>query len=54
MEKIVIIADDLTGANATSVLLARRGFKATTFLNLDKYNGEDHKNQFCKCLGAGQ
>jgi len=44
MSKIVIIADDLTGANATSVLLARRGFKATTFLNLDKYNGEEHKD----------
>ena len=44
MSKIVIIADDLTGANATSVLLARQGFKATTFLNLNKYNAQEHKD----------
>ena len=44
MSKLVIIADDLTGANATSVLLVRQGFKAVTFLNLDKYNAEEHKD----------
>ena len=44
MSKVVIIADDLTGANATSVLLVRQGFKAVTFLNLDKYDGEEHKD----------
>lgn len=44
MSKVVIIADDLTGANATSVLLVRQGFKAVTFLNLDKYNGEEYKD----------
>lgn len=36
MIEVVIIADDLTGANATGVLLARQGFKTSTFLNLDK------------------
>lgn len=44
MGKVVIIADDLTGANATSVLLVRQGFNAVTFLNLEKYNGEEHKD----------
>lgn len=44
MSKVVIIADDLTGANATSVLLAREGFKAATFLNLNKYNSEENKS----------
>lgn len=44
MSKVVIIADDLTGANATSVLLVREGFKAVTFLNLDKYNSEEYKD----------
>ena len=27
MSKIIIIADDLTGANATGVLLVQQGFK---------------------------
>lgn len=35
MNKIVIIADDLTGANATGVLLARNGYNTGTFLSLD-------------------
>lgn len=37
MPKVLIIADDLTGANATGVLLAKKGFKTGTFLNLDQY-----------------
>lgn len=44
MSKVVIIADDLTGANATGVLLARQGFKSATFLNLSKYDKEDSKD----------
>ncbi len=40
MSKVVIVADDLTGANATSVLLVRNGFRASTFLDLDKYKKE--------------
>lgn len=44
MSKVVIIADDLTGANATGVLLARQGFKSATFLNLSKYSKEESKD----------
>lgn len=44
--KLYIIADDLTGANATSVLLAKEGFKCSSFIdsnllnqdNMDKYD----------------
>lgn len=43
MSKVIIIADDLTGANATGVLLARQGFKSATFLNLEKYDKEESK-----------
>jgi len=38
MSGVVIIADDLTGANATAVLLARRGFRAATFLGVEGYD----------------
>lgn len=38
MLKIAIIADDLTGANATGCLLTKQGFSAITFLNLDTFN----------------
>lgn len=41
MADVIIIADDLTGANATSVLLAKEGYKACTFLNLDAYSEKD-------------
>lgn len=44
MPEVVIIADDLTGANATSVLIARQGYKSATFLNLDDYSEEKHKD----------
>lgn len=36
MLQVVIIADDLTGANATGVLLARQGFRTATFLKLNE------------------
>ncbi|QZY55609.1 four-carbon acid sugar kinase family protein [Crassaminicella profunda] len=42
MSEIVIIADDLTGANATSVLLSRAGYRAATFLKLDDYDEKQH------------
>lgn len=42
MSKVVVIADDLTGANATGVLLTKHGYKVATFLNLEKYNINDH------------
>lgn len=44
MPKIAIIADDLTGANATSSLLAREGFKSATFLDIKKYVAEDYQS----------
>ncbi|MGE5653813.1 MAG: four-carbon acid sugar kinase family protein, partial [Bacillota bacterium] len=42
MRKLVIIADDLTGANATGVLLARQGYRTTTFLRLEAYSEARH------------
>lgn len=39
MPKIAIIADDLTGANATSVLLTKQGFSAITYLDESKFTG---------------
>lgn len=44
MPDVVIIADDLTGANATSVLLAKEGYKACTFLRLEAYSEKDGKD----------
>ncbi|MDF2591687.1 MAG: type effector Hrp-dependent outer [Clostridia bacterium] len=41
MPDVVIIADDLTGANATSVLLAKDGYKACTFIRLEAYSEKD-------------
>lgn len=41
MPEVIIIADDLTGANATSVLLAKDGYKACTFLRLEAYSKKD-------------
>jgi uncharacterized protein YgbK (DUF1537 family) len=38
---VIIIADDLTGANATSVLLAKDGYKACTFLRLEAFSERD-------------
>ncbi|NMC56296.1 MAG: four-carbon acid sugar kinase family protein [Eubacteriaceae bacterium] len=43
MPKIAVIADDLTGANATSVLLTKQGFCAMTYLDESKFN--DRLNQ---------
>ncbi|QUH28182.1 four-carbon acid sugar kinase family protein [Vallitalea guaymasensis] len=42
MPEVVIIADDLTGANATSVLLSRTGYRAATFLKLEAYDEQLH------------
>ncbi|MCT4619150.1 MAG: four-carbon acid sugar kinase family protein [Marinisporobacter sp.] len=44
MPEVVIIADDLTGANATSVLLSRSGYRAATFLKLDAYDEKTHSD----------
>lgn len=42
--KLYIVADDLTGANATSVLLAKKGFKASTFIDADLLNDKNMSN----------
>ena len=39
--KLYVIADDLTGANATSVLLAKEGFKCSTFIDSKLLNDEN-------------
>ncbi|MCC3867886.1 four-carbon acid sugar kinase family protein [Terrisporobacter mayombei] len=39
--KLYVIADDLTGANATSVLLAKEGFKCSTFIDSRLLNDEN-------------
>ncbi|MGL5692620.1 MAG: four-carbon acid sugar kinase family protein [Peptostreptococcaceae bacterium] len=39
--KLYVIADDLTGANATSVLLAKEGFKCSTFIDSELLNNEN-------------
>lgn len=39
--KLYVIADDLTGANATSVLLAKEGFKCSTFIDSALLNDEN-------------
>lgn len=44
MSKIIIVADDLTGANATSILLKKAGYEAATFLELEKYDSEKNKD----------
>lgn len=38
--KLYVIADDITGANATSVLLAKEGFKCSTFIDSNLLNDE--------------
>lgn len=39
--KLYVIADDLTGANATSVLLAKEGFKCSTFIDSGLLNDDN-------------
>jgi len=54
MLEAAIIADDFTGANATGILLKKKGLKVTTLLkpnsNIDQVNAEVnlHKHQFTK------
>lgn len=44
MSKVIVIADDLTGANATSILLKKNGYESTTFLDIDVYDKEKNKD----------
>src|SRR6056297_2338672 len=41
MKNILIVADDLTGANATGALFAEKGFLTGTFMNLGYYKKSD-------------
>jgi len=47
MPQCLIIADDLTGANATGVLLHKAGYSAYTVLQLDGAKGIQSE---CDCL----
>lgn len=42
--KLYVIADDLTGANAASVLLAKEGYKCSTFIDSNLLNEENMKS----------
>ncbi len=48
MPKCVVIADDLTGANATGVLLKKMKYKVYTVLNTDQIKPENLSN--CDCV----
>ncbi len=48
MAKCVVIADDLTGANATGVLLKKNGFETNTLLSAKKLDGFGLDG--CDCL----
>lgn len=48
MAQVLVIADDLTGANATGVLLKKNGFD--TYTVLDAANGADPSLAGCDCL----
>ncbi len=48
MAQVLVIADDLTGANATGVLLKKNGFD--TYTVLDAANGADRSLADCDCL----
>lgn len=48
MAQVLVIADDLTGANATGVLLKKNGFD--TYTVLDAANGADRSLAGCDCL----
>ncbi len=43
MRKIIIVADDLTGANANGSLLAAKGFSAATCLNREHWNTDAYR-----------
>ncbi len=44
MDKIIIVADDLTGANANGSLMARKGFTAATCLGREQWNADVFSN----------
>lgn len=48
MPKVLVIADDFTGANATGVLLKEKGFRSVSFLNYQNANEcTDNSDVYC-------
>ena len=48
MAACIVVADDLTGANATGVLLTKMQYRAATIMSLD--NNDPEEMQECDCL----
>ena len=48
MAECVVVADDLTGANATGVLLTKMNYRATTVMNLDTVSPSTLSD--CDCI----
>ena len=48
MAECVVVADDLTGANATGVLLTKMNYRATTVMNLDTVSTSTLSD--CDCI----
>ncbi|MDR2796476.1 MAG: four-carbon acid sugar kinase family protein [Spirochaetaceae bacterium] len=48
MTKCVVIADDLTGANAAGVLMAKNNYKTVTVMNIDEF--DEHARSECDCV----
>jgi uncharacterized protein YgbK (DUF1537 family) len=48
MTECVVIADDLTGANATGVLMAKSGYKTVTVMNIDEF--DEKARDACDCV----
>lgn len=52
MVKCAVIADDLTGANATGVMLKKQGYVTSTIMNLVK--SELSNLGDCECMHSQQ
>ena len=48
MAACIVVADDLTGANATGVLLTKMQYRAATIMSLENNDPEEMKE--CDCL----
>jgi uncharacterized protein YgbK (DUF1537 family) len=48
MTECVVIADDLTGANATGVLMAKSGYKTVTVMNINEF--DEGARDACDCV----
>jgi uncharacterized protein YgbK (DUF1537 family) len=48
MTECVVIADDLTGANAAGVLMTKSGYKTVTVMNIDQF--DERARDACDCV----